>query len=134
MPTEPCLFFYECENCKKVLIPNEGDCCVYYSFGSVKCLQYSRKKAVVKKPALEAIHICNSLKPTLLQKLQKSLSLPTLKTNQNGIKPVGNTVYKTQLLQAFREVFAYLLSPPNFYFCIFRKLKINRKNKNSARA
>ena len=44
-----------------------------------------------------------------------------------------NNVYKTTLLQALREVFASLLSPPNFYFCIFRKLKINRKNKNSAR-
>ncbi|HIF29630.1 MAG: GDCCVxC domain-containing (seleno)protein [bacterium] len=37
MPTEACQFFYECENCKKVLRPNEGDCCVYCSFGSVKC-------------------------------------------------------------------------------------------------
>jgi len=35
MPTESCQFFYECENCKKVLRPNESDCCVYCSFGSV---------------------------------------------------------------------------------------------------
>ena len=37
MPTESCQFFYQCDNCKKVLRPNDGDCCVYCSFGSVKC-------------------------------------------------------------------------------------------------
>ena len=37
MPTDACLFFYECSNCKKLLRPNRGDCCVFCSFGSVKC-------------------------------------------------------------------------------------------------
>jgi len=37
MPTTACQFFYECENCKTVLKSNEGDCCVYCSFGSVAC-------------------------------------------------------------------------------------------------
>lgn len=37
MPTNACQFFYECENCKTLLKPNEGDCCVYCSFGTVKC-------------------------------------------------------------------------------------------------
>ncbi len=37
MPTDACQFFYECENCKAVLKPKEGDCCVYCSFGSIKC-------------------------------------------------------------------------------------------------
>ena len=45
-------------------------------------------------PTHKAIHICNSLKPLRHQKLQKSMSLPTLKTKQNGIKPAGNNVYK----------------------------------------
>ena len=43
MPTESCQFFYECENCKKILRPNEGDCCVYCSFGSVKCPPIQQK-------------------------------------------------------------------------------------------
>jgi len=30
MPINACQFFYECENCKTVLKPNEGDCCVYF--------------------------------------------------------------------------------------------------------
>jgi len=37
MPTETCQFFYECENCKTVLRPKQGDCCVYCSYGTVKC-------------------------------------------------------------------------------------------------
>jgi hypothetical protein len=37
MPTNSCQYFYECENCKKVLKPLKGDCCVYCSYGSVKC-------------------------------------------------------------------------------------------------
>jgi len=37
MPTDACIYFYECEACKTILKPNEGDCCVFCSFGSVKC-------------------------------------------------------------------------------------------------
>jgi hypothetical protein len=37
MPTDACVFFYECENCKIRLRPLEGDCCVYCSYGTVKC-------------------------------------------------------------------------------------------------
>ncbi len=37
MPTDACQFFYECENCKKVLKPQQGDCCVYCSYGSTPC-------------------------------------------------------------------------------------------------
>ncbi|MEO4004949.1 GDCCVxC domain-containing (seleno)protein [Flavobacterium sp. CAU 1735] len=37
MPTDACEFFYECENCKTRLRPLEGDCCVYCSYGTVKC-------------------------------------------------------------------------------------------------
>ena len=45
MPTESCQFFNECENCKKVLRPNDGDCCVYCSFGSVKCPSIQQKES-----------------------------------------------------------------------------------------
>ena len=37
MPTDSCQFFYECESCKTLLRPKEGDCCVYCSYGTVKC-------------------------------------------------------------------------------------------------
>jgi len=29
MPTTACQFFYEYENCKTVLKPKEGDCCIF---------------------------------------------------------------------------------------------------------
>lgn len=37
MPTDSCQFFYECSNCRKILKPKPGDCCVYCSYGSMKC-------------------------------------------------------------------------------------------------
>ncbi|WP_082538739.1 GDCCVxC domain-containing (seleno)protein [Lysobacter sp. Root494] len=37
MPQDACTFFYECRACGNVLQPNAGDCCVFCSFGSVKC-------------------------------------------------------------------------------------------------
>lgn len=37
MPTDSCQFFYDCEKCKTTLKPQSGDCCVYCSYGSVKC-------------------------------------------------------------------------------------------------
>ncbi|MDZ7847208.1 MAG: GDCCVxC domain-containing (seleno)protein [Owenweeksia sp.] len=37
MPTVACQFFYECEKCAAALKPKAGDCCVYCSYGSVKC-------------------------------------------------------------------------------------------------
>ena len=37
MPTDACQYFYECEKCKTILKPLEGDCCVYCSYGSIKC-------------------------------------------------------------------------------------------------
>ncbi|NCI49234.1 MerC domain-containing protein [Sediminibacterium roseum] len=37
MPTNACTFFYECKNCKTRLKPKQGDCCVFCSYGTVKC-------------------------------------------------------------------------------------------------
>lgn len=37
MPTDACQFYYECGNCRTVLRPHPGDCCVFCSFGTVKC-------------------------------------------------------------------------------------------------
>lgn len=37
MPTDACQFFYECENCKTTLQPKQGDCCVYCTYGTIKC-------------------------------------------------------------------------------------------------
>ena len=37
MPTDSCMFFYECEGCGTRLKPKPGDCCVFCSYGTVKC-------------------------------------------------------------------------------------------------
>jgi hypothetical protein len=37
MPSDACQFFYECERCKTLLRPRARDCCVFCSYGSVKC-------------------------------------------------------------------------------------------------
>ena len=37
MPTAACLYFYECTACHTLLRPKRGDCCVFCSYGSVKC-------------------------------------------------------------------------------------------------
>ena len=45
MPTDACQYFYECENCANVLKPNQGDCCVYCSFGTVSCPPIQENKS-----------------------------------------------------------------------------------------
>jgi hypothetical protein len=37
MAQDACQFFYECTHCKALLRPKSGDCCVFCSFGSMKC-------------------------------------------------------------------------------------------------
>ena len=37
MPTDSCLYFYQCKECKQILKPLPGDCCVFCSYGSIKC-------------------------------------------------------------------------------------------------
>jgi hypothetical protein len=37
MPTDACVYFYDCERCKTVLKPKPSDCCVYCSYGAIKC-------------------------------------------------------------------------------------------------
>nr|WP_294846419.1 GDCCVxC domain-containing (seleno)protein [uncultured Sphingomonas sp.] len=37
MPTNACWFFYDCTGCRKMLRPLPGDCCVFCSYGTVKC-------------------------------------------------------------------------------------------------
>jgi len=37
MPSDACLYLYECSHCRRLLHPQPGDCCVFCSYGSVKC-------------------------------------------------------------------------------------------------
>jgi hypothetical protein len=46
MPTDACQYFYECPQCKQILKPKQGDCCVYCSYANVQC------------PPIQAAGIC----------------------------------------------------------------------------
>lgn len=48
MPIGACQYFYECENCRTVLKPKNGDCCVYCSYGSAKCPPIQQNKKCCK--------------------------------------------------------------------------------------
>lgn len=37
MPTDACLYFYDCGGCGALLKPKPGDCCVFCSYGTVPC-------------------------------------------------------------------------------------------------
>lgn len=37
MPTDACLFFWDCPKCGARMRPSSGDCCVFCSYGTVPC-------------------------------------------------------------------------------------------------
>ncbi len=37
MPSDACIYFYDCKGCGALLKPKSGDCCVFCSYGSVAC-------------------------------------------------------------------------------------------------
>ncbi|MDX1593475.1 MAG: GDCCVxC domain-containing (seleno)protein [Gammaproteobacteria bacterium] len=37
MPTDACLYFYDCPHCGTRLKPRPGDCCVFCSYGDRPC-------------------------------------------------------------------------------------------------
>lgn len=37
MPVDACVYFFECAGCGERLRPEDGDCCVFCSYGSVPC-------------------------------------------------------------------------------------------------
>ena len=38
MPVDSCLIAYTCKRCGAILHPEQGDCCVFCSYGSRPCL------------------------------------------------------------------------------------------------
>lgn len=37
MAVDSCQYFYKCEKCNTILKPLKSDCCVFCSFGTVRC-------------------------------------------------------------------------------------------------
>jgi hypothetical protein len=52
MPTDACVFFYDCKGCGEKLKPLPGSCCVFCSYGSVPCppIQEDVEPCCVPKP------------------------------------------------------------------------------------
>jgi hypothetical protein len=48
MPTDRCQFFYECQNCRTVLRPRPGECCVYCSYADKSCPLAQQSKVTGK--------------------------------------------------------------------------------------
>lgn len=51
MPTNACQFFYTCTNCNETLKPKQGDCCVFCSYGSVKCPPKQKETNLSNNPS-----------------------------------------------------------------------------------
>jgi hypothetical protein len=45
MPTNACIFFYDCAGCGAQLRPKPGDCCVFCSYGTVPCPPIQQQKS-----------------------------------------------------------------------------------------
>jgi hypothetical protein len=47
MPTDACMYFWNCPSCGERQKPKPGDCCVFCSYGSVPCppVQAARRNA-----------------------------------------------------------------------------------------
>lgn len=45
MPENACQYFYDCGNCGTVLRPLPGDCCVFCSYGDIKCPPVQAEKS-----------------------------------------------------------------------------------------
>jgi hypothetical protein len=57
MPTDACLFYLECRSCHSLLRPNTGDCCVFCSYGNVKCPPVQlRQETYQRGPLHSATH------------------------------------------------------------------------------
>jgi hypothetical protein len=50
MPTDACVFFFECEACHSLLRPKPGDCCVFCSYGSVPCPPVQQQRDCCRAP------------------------------------------------------------------------------------
>lgn len=44
MLLDACLYFYTCNVCGSLLKPKAGDCCVFCSYGTVKCPPFQQSK------------------------------------------------------------------------------------------
>ena len=49
IPEDACQYFYQCKGCRVVLKPKKGDCCVFCSYGDVKCPTAQRNEGCCRE-------------------------------------------------------------------------------------
>lgn len=45
MPTDACVYLYDCKRCGAQLKPKHGDCCVFCSYGDAACPPIQEERA-----------------------------------------------------------------------------------------
>jgi hypothetical protein len=58
MPVNACQFFYDCLGCGAVLRPKAGDCCVFCSYGTVRCPPKQRGDCPAAVDVIKSPPIC----------------------------------------------------------------------------
>ncbi len=106
MPTDACQHAYKCPECGTVLTPKPGDCCVFCSYGSVKCpsvqLAEIQKKAGTDSVAV-AIHyplegmMCMACEATVKQIIS---DLPDVFNVEADWKKGEAVVYTNRIISA----------------------------------
>ena len=59
MSTDACQFFYECEGCGILLKPEQGDCCVYCSYGDIDAICGDSESSAVFTDSQPATILCS---------------------------------------------------------------------------
>jgi hypothetical protein len=50
VPTDRCVFFFECPACAAILRPKPGDCCVFCSYADVRCQSKQTAPSHAERP------------------------------------------------------------------------------------
>ncbi len=97
MPTDACQYFYECSSCKTRFKPKQGDCCVYCSYGTVKC------------PPIQMGSSCCSQRQKVFSDQQVGIIVAEIETSDLTLYQLrfridvnNSTLVLTQLLKNFR--------------------------------
>ena len=61
MPENACVHSYECTRCHQLLYPRAGDCCVFCSYGSVRCPPRQLEAGTAKPATKVAFGILGTL-------------------------------------------------------------------------
>lgn len=94
MPTDSCQFFYQCTECGVILKPKKGDCCVFCSYGNVKC------------PPIQETGTCNCWQVIRILKNGLTLSAGVITYPANNL-PVKITEFMHQDVHGNKFLLAY---------------------------